>query len=136
MITIDQIEDKLITEIQAALTGEGTVETIVGDPETYIEEINPVVFPSVFIQYESNEPVDRIIYPGVITFGIYFVHEKSVTKTNQRILFDFMLDLWGRLNDSCLGMNIQQPLYLTNQGYYSYTQNFIIYKQTYQIGVG
>lgn len=134
MISIADIEDGLISEIKAALTGEGTVDTCVGDPIAYLVEAQAGQMPCILIQYAGSTPFADL-YHGVIDFNIYFCHDKADTKVNQRKLLGFMQDVFTRLQGNMLGYKIGQAMWYRSQANHSYDTDFIIYSQKWDIGV-
>lgn len=134
MISIADIEDGLISEIKAALTGEGTVDTCVGDPIAYLVEAQAGQMPCILIQYAGNTPFANF-YLGVVDFNIYFCHDKADTKVNQRKLLSFMQSIFTRLHGNSLGYNLNQPLVFRGQANHSYDTDFIIYSQKWDVGI-
>lgn len=136
-IKISDIEDKIVTAIQNCLTGEGTVETIIGDPLVYLDSKDVRQVPCILIQYISNQSSNNInlFYPGVVEFNIYFIHDDSQPKTNQRVLYDYMSSVVNALSFNNLGYNINHGLIFLGQNFAAYDNDYIVYSQKYQIGV-
>lgn len=131
-VTIDQIEDALVTTIAAALTGEGGVKADIGTPESFIaSDFN--AFPLVLARFQSLEPYENM-YPGNMVFSIYFIHEigssESHKKTNRQTLYSYMQLVFSALMGKTAGLALSGCFTLSGSRLYS-EDDFMIYEQTW-----
>jgi hypothetical protein len=134
-VNINDIEDKIISEIKDAVSGEGTVNTCIGDPKFYLMEMQASMMPCYLIRYIGSEPYENL-YPGLLHFEVYFIAQPgAVSKTSQRAMYSNMNLVYNKLQNNYLSLDLNYSMYLQSQSFFDYDSNFIIYVQRWDLGV-
>ncbi len=142
MSSLADIENKMITEVQAAITGEGTVDSCVGDPLEYIHSLPEVKMPCFIIRYSGeDETPETKSTTGILLsdmhFEVYIADQiKGDAKTTQRAILANAKLVRSRLDGNKLALtDLTNGLWFRGQKFYSDDKDIISYVQYYDIGV-
>ena len=118
--TLNQIERAIVEAIKH---DNYYTNVKVGTPEAYLlREDNEL--PLILVSYLGAEPYKKL-YPGNMTFSIYFINDRNDRKT----IYDMMNDVFEKMQGNSLNQMLNGSFQLQFDKFYLEDADYLIFQQ-------
>ena len=118
---IFEIENNIISMIKE-ITDYTNIH--LGTPQSYLSAYDNEL-PCILVSYSGTKPLNNgRLYPGLLTFTIYFIHHRD----SRKIIYELMQDVFNRLQSDSI-MELNSALQLQSDQFHYEDSNYLIFTQ-------